>query len=125
MKKPDAEYDFRKEAVELLKLLSSESEQLDYEKNVPHVDITAELVCMWFDDFLHERIELQNENISPTEIQTLSEFHHFYEKRIELLPESYGTVKTWHENKVWKEIMLEASNTLTKMAEPVASGQRR
>jgi hypothetical protein len=30
----------------LLCLLSSEDQQLAYERNVPHVDITAELLCM-------------------------------------------------------------------------------
>jgi len=39
--------------IEILQLLASEEPQLAYERDVPHVDITSELLCMWFDDQYH------------------------------------------------------------------------
>ncbi len=47
----DTRLSYREEIRNFLHLLGSEEEQLAYERNVPHVDITAELLCMWFDDF--------------------------------------------------------------------------
>ena len=49
----DAAFNPRSNVRELLSLFSSEEEQLVYERDVPHVDITAELLCMWFDDTYH------------------------------------------------------------------------
>ena len=35
--------------------------------------------------------------------------------RLDMLPESEGTVRTWLQNEVWKEIMNESKNTLYKL----------
>ena len=39
---------WRQITIEQLQLLASEAEQLEYERNVPQVDITNELLCGWF-----------------------------------------------------------------------------
>ncbi len=101
--------------VELLQLLASEDEQLAYEKNVPHVDITAELVCMWFNDQYHPDSAGFISCFKPDELAALAEFHRFYGERDKRLPESNGTVRTWLASPVWREIMLKAQKTLEKM----------
>ena len=68
-------------------------------------------------DFFHDRRILTEENVSADEIRILTEFHQFYDQRVNKLPESYGTVKTWHEDTVWKEVMSKATQALVKMAE--------
>ena len=101
--------------VDLLKLLSSEDEQLAYEKNVSHVDITAELLCMWFDDLYCPDDAYFRSCFTAGELEALAHFHEFYDQRAELLPESQGTVQTWLASPVWREIMLEAKKTLDRL----------
>ena len=102
--------------IELLQLLASEEEQLTYERNVPHVDITAELVCMWFDDTYHPDDAFFASCFSPDELAALAESHLFYDQRNDRLPESKGTVRTWLSNQSWLEIMGKAQETLLSIA---------
>ena len=101
--------------VELLRLLGSEEEQLAYERNVPHVDITVELVSMWFDDFCHGHAPKADGIFTTEEHAALTHFHEFYDARVDRLPESRGTVRTWLEAPVWREVMQEARMTLARM----------
>jgi hypothetical protein len=102
--------------IELLGLLASEEQQLAYEKNVPHVDITTELVCMWFDDQYHPDYAGFISSFTPDELATLAEFHRFYDEREKQLPESQGTVRTWLASPIWREIMEKAHETVTRIA---------
>jgi hypothetical protein len=101
---------------EELGLLASEKEQLEYEKNVPHVDITAELLCGWFDDSYHPDDEGFRSCFESHELEVLARFNRFYDERTSKLPESKGTVRTWLETPVWREVMREAQSTLTQIA---------
>ena len=105
----------RKQIRELLQLLSSEEEQLAYERNVPHVDITAELVCMWFDDLYDAKEAAHDSAFSSDEQAALAEFHRFYDARVGLLPESQGTVCTWLASPIWREVMEQARRTLERI----------
>lgn len=101
---------------ELLQLLASEEEQLAYEQNVPHVDITAELICMWFDDVYDATHIATDSAFSSSEQAALAEFHKLYEERVDRLPESQGSVRTWLASPVWREIMQQARMTLERIA---------
>ena len=104
-----------KNIIFILELLSSEELQLEYEKNVPRVDITNELVCMWFDDFYFPDDKMISESFSVEELEELIKFNKFYDDRFKLLPESNGTVLTWLGDQTWRDIMTEAQNTLVKL----------
>ena len=67
--------------IELLQLLASEEEQLAYERNVPHVNITVELRCMWFDDQYHPDDAVFVSCFTTDELSALAEFHRFYDER--------------------------------------------
>jgi hypothetical protein len=99
-----------------LELLASEEEQLAYEKNVPHVDITTELKCGWFDDSYHPDDKNFCSCFSENELEVLARFSNFYDSRCSLLPESNGTVRTWLQTPVWREVMREAQLTLKCLA---------
>ena len=101
---------------ELLQILGSEEEQLAYERNVPHVDITAELICMWFNDLYDATHAATDSTFSDIERTALAAFHQFYDARVERLPESQGTVRTWLASSVWREIMEQARRTLERIA---------
>lgn len=100
---------------ELLQLLASEEEQLTYACRVPHVDITAELVCMWFNDLYDTKQAATNSAFSGDEQTALAEFHRFYGDRVDRLPKSQGTVRTWHGSPVWREIMEQARRTYERI----------
>src|ERR1041385_4150611 len=94
----------RKRFVELLQLLASEEQQLAYERDVPNVDITAELLCMWFDDLYDSKHADSDSSFSADERAALAEFHRFYDERSRALPKSQGTIRTWLTSPIWREI---------------------
>jgi hypothetical protein len=110
----------RNNIIEILQLLASEEQQLAYERDVRHVDITAELVCMWFNDQYHPDRGFAA-LFTPDEMAALAQFHQFYDERVDRLPGSQGTVQTWLACPLWREIMHEAQRTLKRIAEPGAS----
>ena len=108
--------DWRKIIREVLRLLASEEEQLAYEKNVPHVDITTELLCGWFDDSYHPENDGFRSCFKCHELDALASFGLFYNERSSRLPESQGTVRTWLQSSIWQEVMSEAKSTLDQIA---------
>jgi len=108
--------DWRRIIREELAFLASEEGLIEYERNVPHVDITAELLCGWFDDSYHPHDEGFCSCFERHELEVLARFNEFYDERTSRLPESKGTVRTWLQTSAWREVMREAQLTLTKIA---------
>jgi hypothetical protein len=102
--------------IEILELIASEEQQLSYERNVPHVDITVELLSMWFDDQYHPDDAFFRSCFTADELAALAEFQRFYDERCKKLPESEGTVRTWLASPVWREIMRKAHETVSQIA---------
>lgn len=97
-------------------MLASENEQLTYERNVPHVDITAELVAGWFDDSYHPDDPHFQSCFSPVELLALAEFNAVFDANVPHLPKSGGTVRSWLASSVWREVMHAASKTRSRIA---------
>lgn len=68
----------RKNIIGLLELWSSKEEQLEYQKNVPIAQVSAELFCQW-DDFYHP--ETKAHKLAFSEIET--KIIDFFYKKIE------------------------------------------
>ena len=98
---------------EELEILASEQEQVDYEKRVPHVDITQELLCGWFDDSYYPDDDEFRSWFTPSELEAMASFNAFFDERTALLPESHGTVQNWLNCPAWRGVMLEAQKTLS------------
>lgn len=103
--------EYREEFIDLLQLLASKEKQDEYQKNVPHVNIAQELICMCFDDFYYDGTHLKN-YFNDEETKILKEFHEYYEERVKRLPNSYA--EFWHSS-LWKEIVQKAEETLKKI----------
>jgi hypothetical protein len=101
---------------ELLRLLGSEDEQLAYERKVPNVDITGELICMWFDDLYDAEHAEADPTFTESERAALASFHRLYEEHVPRLPKSQGTVRTWLATPIWREVMTEAGRALARVA---------
>lgn len=108
----------RSQILELLQLFSSEELQLKYERDVPHVDITAELVSMWFDDLYDPEDRQLPTCFKMHELSAINEFHRYYDERVDRLPTSNGTVRTWHACEPWQEVMEKAKRTLKQTVGP-------
>src|SRR5687768_7915711 len=110
----------------VLQLLGSEERQLAYEREVPHVDITAELVCLWFDDSYHADDAAFRASFSADELAALAEFNALFDEQRLHLPESEGTTRTWLASPVWHDIMRMAEQTLQREWRPSdAAGKRK
>jgi hypothetical protein len=103
--------DCRGSIVDALGLLSSPDRQLAYERNVPHVRVTDELVSVWFDDAYLPESRLFKQCFSAEEMGALAAFNTFYDERLESLP---GAVRVadWLNNRDWRQIMAQAAETL-------------
>lgn len=108
--------DWRKIIREQLELLASEAKQLAYERDVPHVDVTVELLCGWFDDSYHPTDGGFCECFSQEELEAMRGFNKLYSELSSGLPESHGTVRTWLNSAAWREVMSEAASTLQRIA---------
>jgi hypothetical protein len=106
----------RKLIVELLQLFASEERQLAYEQDVPNVDITVELVCMWFDDQYQPQQRHFDSCFTLAELAALERFHQFYVERVERLPRSEGTVRSWLASPIWREVMEQARKTIEQIS---------
>ncbi len=107
---------WKRVVVEQLEMLASEEQQLEYEANVPGVDITVELVSGWFDDSYHPDSPEFLACFTAAELDALKRFTKFYDERREYLPKSNGTVRTWLKNPLWRQVMDEASYTRLRIA---------
>ncbi len=116
-----AEWDRHAGICRVLELLGSEEQQLEYERRVPWVDITTELACVWFDDTYRADDPQYPVQFTRAELEALAAFHEFYDRRVDGLPPSQGTVRTWLASPTWREIMQKAAETLAVLRNRAAS----
>ena len=104
--------DRRPVMIELLELLASPEQQVDYERNVPQAFIPDELVCMWFDDLYIPQDAYFRSCFSEAELAAMADFHTFYEKHEKELPRAVEGIAAWIEDETWQRIMARAQRTL-------------
>jgi hypothetical protein len=114
----DDEAGFRKMVTGLLRTISSEAEQREYQRNVPGVDVGTELVCQWFDDLYHPDDATFRSLFSDDQLRAMAVFNAVFSERHPQLPSS--RIVMWYGHPVWQEIeraaalalqCLEAKNT--------------
>jgi hypothetical protein len=96
----------RQRITEVLQLLSSKEAQIEYQRDVPIADVSAELLCMWFDDL--GDVWLSTE-LSSKERDRLELFNRFYAKRAAQLPKN---LEEMHNSVAWQEVIDEARDVL-------------
>jgi hypothetical protein len=100
---------------ESLELISSETEQLEYERNVPRFDITPEILAAWSSNY-HPNNPVFVSLFNASELEAMARFERCFRERVRELPNSQGTVQSWLATTKWKEVMSEASVTLCSLA---------
>jgi hypothetical protein len=76
----------RRNIVEHLQLLGSVNQQLEYQRRVPFVNVTAELVCSWFDDLYAPDDEIFLAAFSSKELEVMAQFDRAFEKLLANIP---------------------------------------
>lgn len=95
-------------------MLSSAEEQLQYQRNVPFVNITVELICGWFDDHYGPDSRDFMAAFSTPELIAMARFDQLFNDILnfgglrEETPEIEDLVKTPE----WAHLMQEAAQTL-------------
>jgi hypothetical protein len=110
----DHQQSSRRKIKEVLQLLSSVEEQLEYQRNVPHVNIVGELICDWFDHSYWPDDKDFVSGFSEAESAALSEFNAVFEHvvapiRYAELPQITSLVQTPE----WTSITQTAKKTLS------------
>jgi hypothetical protein len=95
--------------INTLQLIASPTDQLAYQQQVPGVNVAAELVNQWFDDFYHPGDARFDADFSPDELETLAEFNDFYDVRVSQLPDRLSGML---ESPVWLNVMAAANKVL-------------
>jgi hemerythrin-like domain-containing protein len=67
--------EYRDRVIELVELLSSASAQMQYERDVPQVDVASEMISMYADDFFHPKSEDFLMAFSEPEIKDLAQLY--------------------------------------------------
>ena len=92
--------------INTLQLISSVSQQDQYDRDVPIANVSSELINQWFDDSFFPEKEWIRELFTDNEWKILMEFHDFYDIRVDKLPNNYAELK---KNFHWKEIVGKAN----------------
>jgi hypothetical protein len=103
--------DCRRSIIEVLKLLSSPERQLAYERNIPRIRVTDELLCVWFDDTYLPESKRFRECFSTAELDAMAAFNAFFNERINSLPTD-NRVSYWLDDENWRQIMQHATHLL-------------
>jgi len=101
----------RANIINLLNLIASEKDQLEYEARAP-VNVASELVNQWFDDFYHPTDKTFKSEFSDQELTLLGEFNAYYDARVAVLPDFLGEML---KTKAWREVMSFAGQVLDEL----------
>ena len=71
----DESRQYRKRIVDEVELLASPADQMKYERDVPIVDVPAELICGFVDDLYHPKSELFLNAFIEQELKSLAELY--------------------------------------------------
>jgi hypothetical protein len=104
--------DCRQSVIEVLKLLSSPERQLAYERNVPQISVTNELLSGWLDDTYLPESEKFRECFSVPELEAMAAFDAFFDEHSNSLPKARNGVSDWLADENWRQIMQGAKDLL-------------
>ena len=93
---------FRQMVIGLIRMLSSEVEQREYQRNVPWVNVGTELVCQWFDDLYHPDDAAFRSLFSADQLKAMADFNALFAKRHLQLPSS--GIAEWYGHSLWQDI---------------------
>ena len=98
--------------VDVLRLLSSAEQQLEYERRVPSISVPIELESIWFDDTYIPSSHAFKSYFFPEELEAMAVFNTYFIDQKELLPKCPDGIHSWLNTETWQGIMREAGRAL-------------
>lgn len=107
---------YRNEVFGVLKLISSEEEQLEYQKEVPIADVSAELFCLWDSCYqLPLNQDWYQEIFSENEFEILKKFDMTFESICKKTSTDLTYITEFIKTKEWAELALAAKIALKSL----------
>lgn len=102
----------KQRVIEVLQLLASKDEQMEYRRRVPIADVAGELFCFWDDVFWPDDKGLRAE-FSDMEWTALLRFHSVFERVGRLLPHHpLPPIEQFFQSPHWLQLSTAAARAL-------------
>jgi hypothetical protein len=119
----ESEQNVRLRIIELLELISSPKDQIEYQFNVPHVYVPTEIIEQWHDDVDSGNRERYRSDIySAEELSAIWEFDSVWDKTADELDSSL-TMEQMIESGPWKNMIRAAENALSTFRKSDQQGE--
>ena len=102
----------RKNVIDVLELLASPGDQIEYQNNVPHAFVPDELICMWFDDSFRPNDQRLKDMFAENEWSTLLEFNSRYDELHNELPSPLPQIDALVSLPQWQSVISAAKIAL-------------
>lgn len=114
MKLTELQSNWRKAIIDELHTLSSSEKQLEYQRNVPSVNVTVELICGWFDDHYVPEDKEFVAAFSTQELIAIARFNQLFDDILDsdVLRGESPQIEDLIKTQEWKHLMQEAGQTL-------------
>lgn len=93
----------------ILSLLSSKQQQVEFQKESPTVNVSLEMLCLWFNELYNPGTPLFQKSFTDSEFNLLQDFNRYYDIRKGKLPASIDDL---HYDTEWQHVMQEAQSLL-------------
>lgn len=105
----------RQNVLNVLDLWSSKEEQLEYQKNVPIAQVSAELFCQWVDDSYYPDSRQFKMAFNEKERETLAAFDKTFNFISEKTPNNLPEIADFVKTEEWEVVNRAAIKTLEKI----------
>jgi len=102
---------YRSRIIEVLRLLASREEQLEYKRRVPIAHVSAELFCSWDEVFWPDDKNLRAA-FSSEELDALMKFHSLFDRVCHLLPQQLPPIQEFMNSPHWLRLSRGAAQAL-------------
>jgi hypothetical protein len=111
----------RQNVLYILDLWSSKDKQLEYQKNVPIAQVSAELFCQWADDFYHPESVQFKMAFDEKEREILAGFDKTFNQISDRTPNDLPDIAEFVRTNEWQVVNQAAIETLEKIKNTAAN----
>jgi hypothetical protein len=111
----------RQNVMSILELWSSKEEQLEYQKNVPIAQVSAELFCQWADDTYHPESRQFKLAFDEKEREILADFDKIFNYVSDKTPINLPDIADFMKTTEWKIVNEAAIETIKKIKKTAAN----
>jgi hypothetical protein len=99
----------------ILELWASADQQLEYQRNVPTANVSAELFCQWFDDYYNKDNPIMIKEFSQQELEAYNEFNKIISDISDQTPGTMPSIEKFINTSEWNAVNNAAITALKKI----------